>query len=67
MAAKFTKRDVAFFATWTDAELNAKFAEIGTWPDHKVKNGPFKGCVKIKFAKFSDLILNELRRRRETP
>jgi hypothetical protein len=62
---KLTRHDIAKLATWSDDQLRAHFEQIGTQACHRIKSGPSKGIVKIRFAKSGDMVLAELARRAE--
>lgn len=61
---KLTARQIQTFAPFDEATLFRWFEAIGTHPDHRIKRGMFKGCVKQKWVRYSDEILAEVGRRR---
>jgi hypothetical protein len=63
MTKRPTARQIARFASLTDAQLETSFHAIGTKPEHRVKG---KGFIKLAWAKYGDLILAEQTRRRQT-
>ena len=58
---QMTRHEIKQFAVYSDEQLESIFANIGKSPFHRVKT---TGFVKLRFAKYGDRILDELKRRR---